>query len=222
MLFPSKFAYFIFIFALVCNSTSYADDFDEYNRYDRQLLIEAIQKNNFDEFYRLIHAGVDFNKPEVATGLLNFISTPMTSLEKAVSMRNERFVEMLLERGADPNIFHGQKGRLPLALAMEHKNFDVFKTLLRAMKNTDIQDGYGDTPLMWAAEHVQLRFVEMLLEQGADPNAQNTENGQVALMSTITFWNNLPLLNNRLGTVIDMLLKAGPILIFKMPMVIRY
>ena len=33
---------------------------------------------------------------------------------------------------------------------------------------------------MWAAEHAQPRFVEMLLEQGADPNAQNTENGQVA------------------------------------------
>ena len=133
----------MFIFALVCNSTSYADDFDEYNRYDRQLLIDAIQKNNFDEFYKLIHAGVDFNKPEVATGLLNFISTPMTSLEKAVSMRNERFVEMLLERGADPNISHGQKGRLPLVLAMKYKNFDVFKILLGAMKNTDIQDGYG-------------------------------------------------------------------------------
>ena len=190
----------ILFFTLVYDFTSYADDF-EHGRHNRRLLITYIQKHDFDKVYELVHSGIDLNVADVDFSLRRYLSRPKTPLETAISWGDDRSVDLLLETGADPNFLHGKHGRLPVILAMRYNNFDIFKMLLEAKTGIDIRDKYGDTPLMWAAEHAKPKFVELLLEYGADPNALNSESGQITLMNAIK--------NTNSKTVVEILLKAG-------------
>ncbi len=133
--------------SLINNTISYAKHDDNHNRRNRQLLITSIQNNKLDEAYKLINSKIDLNVPDIGTGFLNFLSTPMTPLEAAILWGNIDFVGMLLERGADPNFIHDQYGRLPIALAMRYNKLDIAKMLLDAKIDIDIRDKYGDTPL---------------------------------------------------------------------------
>jgi len=42
----------------------------------------------------------------------------------------------------------------------------------------DIRDDGGWTPLIWAAEHIELEAVKLLLKQKADPNLRDNVSGR--------------------------------------------
>jgi ankyrin repeat protein len=87
-----------------------------------------------------------------------------------------RMIRLLLERGADPNqsTYYGN----PLSHACWHNNIEAAKLLIARGANVNARDaGANFTPLHWAAgtESSCPELVELLLANGADPNAAGGE-----------------------------------------------
>lgn len=89
-------------------------------------------------------------------------------------------VELLLEKGADPNI-KNDAGVPALLLACRYSNTDstlkTVKLLLDYGADPNIQDNEGTTPLMVSCRYSDgdsnVETVELLLDSGADPNIQD-------------------------------------------------
>jgi len=72
-----------------------------------------------------------------------------------------------------------------LAEALRNGDMEVFRRLVREdPKAVNLKADLGDTPLMYAALYGDADSVRLLLENGADPNAEN-ESGSTALMWAI-------------------------------------
>ena len=196
------------LFILTYNITSNAEDY--HDRY-RQLMMDYIRANNARGVSQLIYTRVNFNIPSRGTGLLGFLYPPTTPLIAAVLTGNKFIVDTLLEAKIDPNV-RDEYGRLPLTLAIKQNKLEIAKSLtLKA--DLSLPDEHGDTPLIWAAEHApHPGFIKILLDAGANPNAQNSEDGHTALMKAV--WN-----HQYSKIIVEMLLKAGANLILKMLMV---
>jgi len=87
------------------------------------------------------------------------------------------------------------KGDTYLTKAIRSKSFDLVLELLKYNPDTKLTDDAGNTPLIIAAQcyrlddHNQwLGIIKLLLERGADINAQNNE-GETALMQIKVNWN---------------------------------
>ena len=96
-------------------------------------------------------------------------------LLKAVRNKNARRVEMLINRGANPNtLIDGS--RSPLILAVVSKSPAVVKVLIRAGANLNYEmPANGPTALRLAAGLAQKEIVELLCEAGAAINAANKD-----------------------------------------------
>ena len=106
--------------------------------------------------------------------------------------------ELLLRAGADPNArtarLHGapQDGRMcALDLAASAGHLGIIRVLLRARARVNARNGYGWTPLHWAAEHAQVNAVRLLLLSGADPDAVD-EDGRTAMVWALASDNGKP------------------------------
>lgn len=168
----------IFLFILIYDITSHADDY--YER-QKQLLMDYINSNDAKGVSRLVYTGVDLNMPSRGSRWIDFLHHPTTPLIAAVLVGNRFIVDTLLEAKADPNV-RDESGRLPLTLAIKQNKPEIAKKL--AVKtDLGLVDEHGDTPLIWAAEHApDPLFIKILLDAGADPNAQNSKNGDTALI----------------------------------------
>lgn len=94
--------------------------------------------------------------------------------------------ELLLKRGADPNILCERRAgsRTPLYIAvqnasetnsMTNKKIPSIKLLLKYGADPDItEDERNRTPLFIAARYGKLELVKILFDGGADPNAQTS------------------------------------------------
>jgi ankyrin repeat protein len=69
-----------------------------------------------------------------------------TPLMEAVTQGEAAFVEMLLDRGADPNA-QSREGVTALHLACIHHRVEIARTLLRAGARHDLPDCGGNAPL---------------------------------------------------------------------------
>lgn len=101
-------------------------------------------------------------------------------LRGACSSGDLRCVEILLERGADPNggpdwesdAIGGRFGTeftSPLTAAAAGGHVEVMKLLLRHGALVDVLEGEGHTPLSMAISFKQKEAVELLLSAGANP-----------------------------------------------------
>ena len=132
-----------------------------------------------------------------------------TALHYAVALRQDKVLQMLLNKGANPNILNGI-GMTPLLMVCdrpydkEHSNVDykMLQSLLKDRRiNKDIKSKRGFTPLSYAIMNNQEAFVNKLLQQGADPNIPN-EDGSLPIFQAI---------EDKTGKILTLLLKKGVI-----------
>jgi ankyrin repeat protein len=105
----------------------------------------------------------------------------------AASWGNWDVVKVLLEHGADPNLFNA-KGCTPLAAALTNKHEIVFRNLLEHCNGLDLnhQDNEGLTSLHIAIITNQVDMVPILIDKGADLSVK-TINGYSCLTIAVIF-----------------------------------
>jgi hypothetical protein len=91
-----------------------------------------------------------------------------TQLHIAAVWGDVEIVELLLKRGADPNV-KDDNGQTPLHIAALWGHVDVVRVLLEHRADPNAKDNDGKTPLHYAAEKGHVDVVRVLLERGADP-----------------------------------------------------
>lgn len=147
-------------------------------------LIVKIKKNDIAGVRKLIDLGADINLPY-------YDKTP---LGYAVQEGNVEIVNLLLEKGADPNTEFDNHSLLIFAINQEIKTdktqkFEITRLLVEKGKaDLDISSSEGDTPLHIAAGYGNLKLVQSFVEHGADINAKD-ENDQTPLHKAAIGWN---------------------------------
>ena len=97
-----------------------------------------------------------------------------TPLHIAVFHKLPRLVQLLLEKGADPNLLlPSQSGneRTALNMAVSGGATEIVDLLLKNKADVNARDHNGDTPLVRAMRERNQQMAELLLTKGADPNA---------------------------------------------------
>ncbi|XP_044274415.1 kinase D-interacting substrate of 220 kDa isoform X4 [Varanus komodoensis] len=92
--------------------------------------------------------------------------------------------EVLLERGANPNITGLQYSVYPIIWAAGRGHSRIVQLLLQYGAKVNCSDKYGTTPLIWAARKGHLECVKYLLHMGADVD-QEGANSMTALIVAV-------------------------------------
>ena len=131
----------------------------------------------------LLHWAVYYDDPELVSRLVELGADVQarneygaTPLSQAAILGNPEVLQILLDAGADPNE-EGADQQTPLMILARTDNLPAAKVLLRAGADVNhVEQWRGQTALMWAAAQRQPEMVKLLLEHGADPDAQSWEN----------------------------------------------
>ena len=97
-----------------------------------------------------------------------------TPLMSALTGKEKRIVELLIENGANVNV-EDKQGRSPLHLACTFNNLDYCKILIANGANIHKIDEHGNQPL-WNATHNavyeggDVEIIKLLIKMGADPS----------------------------------------------------
>lgn len=134
-------------------------------------LEQAIEAGDLEAARDIVMTGLDLNQVNGDGGL--------TPLEAAIAVQNyaPEMVEMLLEKGADPN-FQAVSGMAPLQLLVGymHSNptveqrTETARLLVKYGADTELRNARGWTPLANAVKSGTLEEMQALLMVGADPN----------------------------------------------------
>jgi ankyrin repeat protein len=138
-----------FIFLLPSVQTSYAASIDD--------LVNAVWGFELKKTAELIDGGVDVNGKD-AKGTFPLLL--------ACSYKdNDEMIELLLSKGADPNV-RGPNGESPLGLAAKY-SLKTVQMLVDKGADVNAEDNAGFTALRWAKEMEQSEVIKFLKEQGA-------------------------------------------------------
>jgi ankyrin repeat protein len=124
--------------------------------------------------------------------LLGFLSVPVLAnaqakgedLYDAVVKNDTAQVRMLLDKGADVNYLKEQ-GFVKvncLITSVVNDNVDIARMLIAHKAEVNWRDGFNSTALMYAASGGDPKLVELLLDNGADPTADDGD-GNTPLQS---------------------------------------
>lgn len=111
-------------------------------------------------------------------------------------------VQLLLDKGANPNL-QGYGGGSPLSISLgDSFNTDIFKLLLDKGANVNLADNCGQTPLHRAAQNSKNDAMALLIKSGANINAKQCSFGDdyTPLMNAVDA-------NNLSG--VELLVKSG-------------
>jgi ankyrin repeat protein len=137
-----------------------------------QLELERLDDFDFDLVIDLVQRGADVR---IADGLCQW-----TALHWASWGKNIELVELLLDKGADPNS-KNENGDTPLHKACFENALEISKLLIERGADVDAKDVIGLTPLHWAVlHHNHIEIAKLLLDRGADVEAEN-EDGETPL-----------------------------------------
>ncbi|KAJ3513639.1 hypothetical protein NMY22_g14979 [Coprinellus aureogranulatus] len=179
-----------------------------------EVLAEAIPNKNFEHLSGCVKYGADVNmkasdsRTALEVTVLEKKWDLVRSIVKAGASVNQQFhsdwlyepalqvaysqdapmsvLELMLEKGADPNTRSGSFNEVCLHEACRKGKDDVVSLLLKYGANPDIQDFNQWTPLHYACASKHAKCTEILLEAGANINAQE-DDGWTALH--LACWN---------------------------------
>lgn len=103
-----------------------------------------------------------------------------TPLHFAAEYGHLSIVNLLLRKGANPNISSTKTRRLPLHVACVGGFINVVRSLCKATENINQPDEHGCTPFHLACRYGELSCMETLIEIGCDICAEDEE-GRIAL-----------------------------------------
>ncbi|KAK5662254.1 hypothetical protein OQA88_8159 [Cercophora sp. LCS_1] len=109
--------------------------------------------------------GIKFRESAIPTLLLSAATAATTP---------NWVVDKVMEEVTDPNP-RDESGQTALMLAVHHRKYYLFRSLLDHSANPDLVDHRERTALMIAVEKQALDFVEMLLRSNANPNLRDKQ-----------------------------------------------
>ena len=145
-----------------------------------EAFIDASRVGDVDAVRTYIDTGGDVNYQARAVILRKNIGTGDTGLLLATMYERATIVQLLLERGANPNI-QSAIGRTPLMSSSYQGYIGIMVTLLEHGADINIQDIYGRTALMEASYQGRVDIMNLLLKFGAQIDAQNVD-GETSLI----------------------------------------
>ena len=104
----------------------------------------------------------------------------------AVVRNYSKLIDILIQKKFDLNKFN-KKGQTPTHNAIIYERLNILKKLIKGGANIEILDKhYYETPLMAAVRYNQYKYVDLLLNEGADINTVNNK-GLTALENELRF-----------------------------------
>jgi uncharacterized protein len=120
----------------------------------------ALATGNREAFRLLLRAGAKADQPGFDDD---------TVIHDAARHRSSKWLKLLLEQGASPNVRNAQSGAVPLSRALIADRDKQFEMLLKAGADPNIPDATGNTPLHVAAQINKPWHVYALLTNRTDP-----------------------------------------------------
>lgn len=149
-------------------------DVKDRNGFGVSPILTAAASGDLETVKLLLDNGADANDfPQLKQPPDALASGSRTPLMWAAYHNDLPMLRLLLDRGADLNKVNAFG--TPLSHACWHDSFDAAKLLISRGAKVDARDPFaGFTPLHWAAstESPNSELVKLLLEKGADPNAE--------------------------------------------------
>lgn len=143
---------------------------DAVGRQKMRPLFWALAKQSLKGFKFLLENGAN---PNIEAKGLSGDKHPLSLIELAAVMEDSRYLALLMEHGADPNLRLGSVGRTVIFSSIMHGRTENVRVLSSAGANLNHQDNAGSTPMLTAAGIKNFDIVYLLLEHGANPNVKN-------------------------------------------------
>ena len=136
-------------------------------------LIKASERGDDAEVKQLLTQGVNID----SKGYKGF-----TPVFWAMSVKDYKAMQLLLENGADPNLPMDDKELTLVHIAAGARSTEILALVLDHGGNPNllVDEEYGYTPLMRAISQFRDDNIDYLLEHGADINQHNKRNGSAA------------------------------------------
>jgi ankyrin repeat protein len=143
-------------------------------------LHDAVRKNDLTHIEQLLDQGYDVNQIEAATGI--------TALDLAATSNRLSIVNLLLSRGADPNLRNRKENDTPLhSVTSPLSSVEVAELLISNGADVNAQTKSGSTPLTMAIANRLVDFVRLFLSRGANTELKN-DKGHSALHTAVYYY----------------------------------
>lgn len=161
----------VIIYLMLASSFTYAiplkvklDHSSETQLHTNQQLVAALKAGNKDQFLKALAAGADPNYQ---------INQSSSVLSLATSNLDSDFLNVLLQKGGNPNSFRVSARRHLIFEVLGPDRIEHLRTLLRFSPKLDVKDGTGSTPIIYAAILSNYTAMKLLIEKGADTSLKN-------------------------------------------------
>lgn len=113
----------------------------------------------------------------------------VSPLINAASEGDIAATQQLIREGVNVNEPRNSNGESALVVASMNGKIDIVRTLIQAGADVDLRTKYNDTALSLASWKCQSNIIELLLNNRAEPNVQNTTYGSTPLMLLVSYCN---------------------------------
>lgn len=128
----------------------------------KEQIFEAVQTHNMELLIQIVKSGISLNFCNEHAPFYTPLMDAIDELDYEIPIA---FMKVLIEAGADVDMWSGDGQTNPLLLALRCGHADAAMLLLAANANPDISDNEGMTPLLWATEHQDDLLVKAILKK---------------------------------------------------------